>query len=124
MSASGSGYTVSSLGELGDGPGLKIRAPLGVTEFGVNAIILPARARPEAHPVGIADEDQQELYFVHRGYLTMRFDDGSRHLLTAGGLARVDPKTVRAISNRHRRGRRLPLRRRQGRLRRARRAPG
>ena len=38
----GDGWAVSSLDKLGDGPGFrKIRTPLGVTAFGMNAIVLP-----------------------------------------------------------------------------------
>ena len=36
------GYKISSLDELGDGYGFrKIRAALGVTAFGANAIVMP-----------------------------------------------------------------------------------
>ena len=38
----GEGYAVANLGDLGEGPGFrKIRKELGVTAFGVNAIVLP-----------------------------------------------------------------------------------
>jgi hypothetical protein len=41
---SGDGYSVSSLDALGEGPGFrKIRGPLGVTAFGINAIVLSCR---------------------------------------------------------------------------------
>ena len=40
---SAEGYAVGHLDDLGDGPGFrKIRKELGVTAFGVNAIVLPA----------------------------------------------------------------------------------
>ena len=36
----GEGWAVSSIDELGEGPGFrKVRSALGVTEFGVNAIV-------------------------------------------------------------------------------------
>src|SRR5438876_1158227 len=70
------GYKVSSLDELGDGYGFrKVRAPLGVTAFGVNAIVYP----PGAEGVTHYHDTQDELYFVHRG--TARFVvDGKEHV--------------------------------------------
>ncbi len=90
------GYAVSSLEDLGDGPGFrKIRSALGVDAFGVNAIVLPP-----GHGTGVHFHDrQQELYFVHRGEIEMRFGDGTTHRLSAGGLVRVDPSTHRGIRN-------------------------
>ena len=42
----GEGYAVAHLEDLGDGPGFrKVRKGLGVTAFGVNAIVLPAGHR-------------------------------------------------------------------------------
>lgn len=92
----GDGYAVANLTDLGDGPGIrKVRAPLGVTAFGVNAIVLPAGYETSPH----AHERQEELYFVHEGAIEMRFGDGTRHRLEAGGMARVDASTVRALKN-------------------------
>jgi quercetin dioxygenase-like cupin family protein len=88
------GYAVGSLDALGDGPGFrKIRAALGVTAFGVNAIVLPPGYTPRRH----VHEQQEELYFVHRGRVEMTFGDGDVHVLEPGGLARVDPATVRGF---------------------------
>ena len=71
---------------LGEGPGFrKIRGPLGVTAFGVNAIVLPAdwQTNPHYH------ERQQELYLVIEGEI--EFDlGGEQRTLGPGGLARVD----------------------------------
>jgi uncharacterized cupin superfamily protein len=92
----GDGYTVAHLSDLGDGPGMrKVRAPLGVTAFGVNAIVLPAGYETNPH----AHEKQEELYFVHRGAIEFRFADDTRHRLEEGGLARVDAATVRSLRN-------------------------
>ncbi len=92
----GEGYAVGNLDDLGDGPGFrKIRAPLGVTAFGVNAIVMPAGIESGRH----FHDEQEELYFVHKGELEFVFDDESRHTLRPGGLARVDPQTVRQIRN-------------------------
>jgi mannose-6-phosphate isomerase-like protein (cupin superfamily) len=93
----GDGYTVASLEGLGEGYGFrKIRQALDVTEFGVNAIVLPAGIETGFH----MHERQQELYFVHSGRVEIEFEDGSVHELEAGGLARVDAPTPRLIRNR------------------------
>ena len=92
----GDGYAVSNLADLGDGYGFrKIRKELGVTAFGVNAIVIPPSYETGRH----LHEEQEELYFVHSGEIEMEFGDGSTHTLTAGGLARVDPPTIRKIRN-------------------------
>lgn len=92
----GDGYAVANLSDLGDGPGMrKVRGPLGVTAFGVNAIVLPPAYETNPH----AHEQQEELYFVHRGAIEMRFADGTRHVLEEGGMARVDAATVRSLKN-------------------------
>jgi uncharacterized cupin superfamily protein len=89
-------YTVSSLGELGDGHGFrKVRAALGVTAFGVNAIVFPARYEGPNH----FHDEQDELYFVHRGTATFTFD-GAEHTVEEGGLVHVESTTHRQISNR------------------------
>ena len=92
----GDGYAVANLAELGDGPGFrKIRKELGVTAFGVNAIVLPPSYETGSH----YHEKQEELYFLHRGRIEIEFGDGSVHMLEPGGAARVDPSTVRRIRN-------------------------
>jgi mannose-6-phosphate isomerase-like protein (cupin superfamily) len=92
----GDGYAVGDLDGLGEGYGFrKIRKELAVTEFGVNAIVLPPGVETGFH----AHERQQELYFVHRGEIEMEFGDGSKHVLGAGGLARVDAPTMRKLKN-------------------------
>ena len=92
----GEGYAVGSLDDLGDGPGFrKIRKGLGVTAFGVNAIVLPPGIETGFH----YHDKQEELYFVHRGAVEIEFGDGSVHALAAGGLARVDAATVRKLRN-------------------------
>ena len=92
----GDGWAVGRLEDLGEGPGFrKVRQALGVTAFGVNAVILPPGHTSRRH----LHERQQELYFVHRGVIEFTFDDGERHVLGPGGFARVDPPTVRALRN-------------------------
>ena len=92
----GEGYAVAHLEDLGDGPGFrKVRKGLGVTAFGVNAIVLPAGIETGFH----YHDEQEELYFVPRGTIEMEFGDGSVQRLGEGGMARVDAATVRKIRN-------------------------
>jgi len=46
-------------------------------------------------------DEQEEVYFVHRGRLEMEFGDGTTHVLEEGGVGRVDPSTVRKLRNIH-----------------------
>ena len=92
----GEGYAVANVDGLGEGPGFrKVRRELGVTAFGVNAIELPPGIETGRH----FHEEQEELYFVHRGRLEFIFGDGDSRVLGPGGLARVDAATVRKIRN-------------------------
>jgi mannose-6-phosphate isomerase-like protein (cupin superfamily) len=92
----GEGYAVGHLEDLGDGPGFrKVRKGLGVSAFGVNAIVLPPGIETGFHYHDL----QEELYFVHRGTIEMEFGDGSVQTLREGGMARVDAATVRKIRN-------------------------
>jgi mannose-6-phosphate isomerase-like protein (cupin superfamily) len=92
----GDGYAVGHLEDLGDGPGFrKVRKGLGVTAFGVNAIVLPPGIETGFH----YHDAQEELYFVHRGTIEMEFGDGTLAQLREGGMARVDAATVRLIRN-------------------------
>ena len=92
----GEGWTVASIDDLGEGPGFrKVRAALGVTEFGVNAVVLPPGYTSRRH----FHERQQELYLVLSGEIEFELDD-ARHTLGPGGLARVDAPIVRALRNR------------------------
>jgi len=92
----GEGYAVGALDALGDGYGFrKIRRELGVTAFGVNALVLPAGYQAGRH----YHDEQEETYFVHRGTVEFEFGDGTTHVLGPGGLARVDPATVRTYKN-------------------------
>jgi mannose-6-phosphate isomerase-like protein (cupin superfamily) len=92
----GEGYAVGHLDDLGQGPGFrKVRRGLGVQEFGVNAIVMPAGIETGFH----YHDAQEELYFVHRGAIEMEFGDGSVAALAEGAFARVDAATVRKIRN-------------------------
>jgi len=92
----GEGYAVAQLEGLGQGPGFrKIRKELGVTAFGVNAIVLPPSYATGSH----YHDEQEELYFVHSGEVEFEFGDGSTQRLGPGGLARVAPSTERRVRN-------------------------
>src|SRR6202008_3766874 len=68
----GGGWAVANLDDLGDGPGFrKVRHGLGVTAFGVNAIVLPPGIETGFH----FHDEQEELYFVHRGEIEIEFGD-------------------------------------------------
>lgn len=94
----GEGFAVANVDALAEGPGFrKIRKALGVTAFGVNAIEIPPGYETGRH----YHEEQEELYFVHRGRVEISFGEGDeeRHLLGPGGVARVDAATVRRVKN-------------------------
>src|ERR671933_191805 len=92
----GDGYAVANVEALAEGPGFrKIRRALGVTAFGINAIEIPPGFQTGRH----FHDEQEELYFVHRGHIKIRLNDETEHLLGPGGLARVDAATVRQTEN-------------------------
>ena len=94
--AKGQGYAVANLDDLGEGPGFrKIRKELGVTAFGVNAIVLPPSYSTGSH----YHDEQEELYFLHSGRVEIEFGDGSTQQLGPGGLAWVDAPTPRKVRN-------------------------
>ena len=88
------GYAFSSVDELGDGVFRKIRPGLGISAFGANALVLAPGVvgRPHWH------EEQDELYFVHRG--RARFDlPGESRELGPGGLLHVEATTPRRVTS-------------------------
>jgi mannose-6-phosphate isomerase-like protein (cupin superfamily) len=90
------GYSISSLEALGEGYGFrKVRVPLGVTAFGVNALVFPPHYEGPNH----FHDTQDELYFVHRGAAVFTVD-GEEHEVGEGGLVHVESTTHRMISNR------------------------
>jgi mannose-6-phosphate isomerase-like protein (cupin superfamily) len=94
--SSGEGWAATTIDELGSGPGFrKIRSAIGVTAFGINAIVLPAGGETGRH----YHDRQEEVYFVHRGRLDMEFDDGASVALEPGSIVRVDAATVRRLRN-------------------------
>lgn len=94
--AEGDGYAVGSLDAIGEGYGFrKVRKELAVTAFGVNVIVMPPGFTAGAH----YHDRQEELYICRDGLLSLEFGDGSKHVLEPGGMARVDPATVRRMGN-------------------------
>jgi len=88
-------HAFSSLDELGSGPGFrKIRQALGVTAFGINAVVMPAGHDGFLH----FHDTQDELYFVHRGRVEVEVE-GETRVLEAGGLLHVESTTPRKVSN-------------------------
>jgi len=92
----GDGYAVAQLDDLGEGWGFrKVRKELGVNAFGVNAIVLPPAYTTGSH----YHDEQEELYFVHKGEVEFEFGDGSTQRLGPGGVAWVDAPTHRRVRN-------------------------
>ncbi|HEX2506543.1 MAG TPA: GNAT family N-acetyltransferase [Gaiellaceae bacterium] len=84
----------TTIEELGDGVFRKVRRALGVTAFGVNAVVLP----PGTEWFNHYHERQDELYFVHRG--TAGFDVGGERLeVGPGALVHVEAATPRRFWN-------------------------
>ena len=88
-------YARATIDELGDRYGFrKVRQALGVTAFGANVIVYP----PGAEGVHHYHDEQDELYFVHRG--TARFEvDSDSFDVGPGGLVHVESRTPRKVSN-------------------------
>jgi mannose-6-phosphate isomerase-like protein (cupin superfamily) len=94
----GDGFAVANLDDMGEGYGFrKIRKQLGVTAFGINAIVIPPGYETGRH----FHDEQEETYFVHTGTIEIAFGDGDgdTHVLGPGGVARVDAATVRKVRN-------------------------
>jgi mannose-6-phosphate isomerase-like protein (cupin superfamily) len=71
-----------------------MRQELGVTAFGVNALVLApgVAARPHYH------DEQDELYFVHRGRARFQVGGETREL-GPGGVCHVESTTARRITS-------------------------
>ena len=90
------GYAKGSIDEMGEGPGFRrIRRELGVKAFGVNALIYPPGQEGFLH----YHDEQDELYFVHRGRASFEVD-GEEFELGPGGVVYVESTTPRKINNR------------------------
>jgi len=88
-------HAFGHIDELGEGPGFrKVRQALGVTAFGVNAVVYPPGYDGFEH----YHDTQDELYLVHRGRARVQVGGETREL-DAGGLVHVESTTPRKISN-------------------------
>ena len=88
-------HAFGSIDELGEGYGFrKVRKPLGVTAFGVNAIVMPPGYEGFHH----FHDTQDELYFVHSGTALVDVG-GEERTLGPGGLVHVESTTPRKVSN-------------------------
>jgi len=77
-----------------------VREHLGIHAFGVNAYT-PGEDGTliNEHDEADTDDQQEELYFVHRGRMEFAFGDGTSVVLGPGGFLRVDPPTERKLRN-------------------------
>jgi mannose-6-phosphate isomerase-like protein (cupin superfamily) len=83
------GYAFSSVDELGNGVVRKIRPALEISAFAW--VLAPGvESRPHSH------EEQDELYFIHRGRARFRLPGKTREL-GPGGLCHVEAATPRQI---------------------------
>ncbi|HEY7630194.1 MAG TPA: cupin domain-containing protein [Thermoleophilaceae bacterium] len=73
-----------------------LRRELGVTSFGMNLITLQPRERGRVH----RHEQQEEVYVVLQGELTLILEDGEEHVLGRGKLVRVGAAERRQLVNR------------------------
>ncbi len=88
-------HNFGSLDELGEGYGFrKVRRELGVTAFGVNAVVMPPGYLGFHH----YHDTQDELYFVHSGSARVEVE-GEERILGPGGLFHVEATTPRRVSN-------------------------
>jgi mannose-6-phosphate isomerase-like protein (cupin superfamily) len=88
------GYSHARIDSLGDGTFRKVRQALGITAFGANVLVIrPGEVgRPHYH------DEQDELYFVHRGRAVFDFPD-ERIEVGPGGLIHVEAETPRRVTN-------------------------
>jgi mannose-6-phosphate isomerase-like protein (cupin superfamily) len=87
-------HAFGSIDEMGDGAFRKVRRELGVTAFGVNVLVLApgVAGRPHYH------DEQDELYFVHKG--RARFEVGGEvRELGPGELCHVVSTTPRRVTS-------------------------
>jgi mannose-6-phosphate isomerase-like protein (cupin superfamily) len=88
------GWARSSIDELGNETFRKVRRELGITAFGANVLVLQpgVTGRPHYH------DEQDELYFVHRGRAIFDLPN-DRIELGPGGMLHVESTTARRVTN-------------------------
>ncbi len=74
----------------------RLRSALGVTSFGINQIVLEPGQRMRIH----RHRDQEEVFLVLAGELTIAFGPDDAHGFGVGELVRIAPETVRRMENR------------------------
>lgn len=87
-------FAHSSIDQLGNGVFRKVRQVLGVTAFGVNGMVLPVGTGWFEH----FHDEQDELYFVHRGLAGFEVD-GERFELGPGSICHVESASPRRVWN-------------------------
>jgi len=88
-------YKFGHIDEMGEGPGFrKVRRALGVTAFGVNALVYEPNYEGFFH----FHDTQDELYFVHRGTARVEIEGETREI-GPGGMFHVEATTPRKVSN-------------------------
>jgi mannose-6-phosphate isomerase-like protein (cupin superfamily) len=89
------GYRKGTIDEMGEGPGFrKVRQALDVKAFGVNAIVYEPQYEGFLH----YHDEQDELYFVHKGRALFEVD-GEEFELGPGGVVHVESTTPRKVTN-------------------------
>jgi mannose-6-phosphate isomerase-like protein (cupin superfamily) len=88
------GHRHASIDDMGRDVFRKVRRELGVTAFGANALVLP----PGTEWFNHFHEEQDELYFVHRGRAGFAVD-GEEFELGPGGCCYVESTTPRQFWN-------------------------
>ena len=88
-------YAFGSIDELGEGYGFrKVRQALGVESFGVNVVVMPPNYEGFFH----YHDEQDELYFVHKGRARIEVGGESREL-GPGELCHVESTTPRRVTS-------------------------
>ena len=88
------GHAHTTIAGLGDETFRKVRRALGITAFGVNVLVLQPGVVGRAH----YHEEQDELYFVHKGRAVFDLPDEVVEL-GPGGLLHVESTTPRRVTN-------------------------
>ncbi len=89
-------HAATTLDELGSGPGFrKLRSVLGVKSMGINGMVFAPGQENRWH----WHDEQEELYVVLSGELTVEFEGDDPVTVGPGGVVRVDAPVVRRLVN-------------------------
>jgi uncharacterized cupin superfamily protein len=89
------GVAASSLAEEAVDRFVRLRAPLGITSFGLNKLVLAPGERNRIHRHTV----QEEVYLVLSGQLSLGLE-GVEHRFGVGEIVRVAPAVRRQLVNR------------------------